>query len=245
MRAVILWLAAMLLGACGDAVEVQPASDPKATPAPTTAGVPTDAELLEAMRARMQGAISVALSDAGRGEIVWSGRDLTWYYQRGYIVKRPAQLQGFDDAVLEVGGLSLYVYDGSGWRYQRDLVTWNRYEGIPEPDADALIELVGAAPLNYMPVNLSGPPQNLRIAEPPNYEWHNATSLSFNYVVDGAQIDWPGQSLNQVTLTLRTRVYRDSVDADWRDPITPNEVEAQIHAREPKTAAELGALPRG
>lgn len=245
MRCWPLLCCVLLLGACGDSVEVQPASDPKAPPAPTTAGVPTDAEVLDAMRQRMQGAISVELSDAGNGEIVWSGRDLTWYYQRGYIVKRPAQLEGFDDAVLEVGGLSLYVYDGNGWRYQRDLVSWNTYEGIPEPDSDALIDLVSGAQLNYMPVNLAGAPQNFRIADPPNYEWHNATSVSFNYLIDGAQIDWPAQELKQVTLTLRTRVYRDQPHAAWRNPIVPEQVDVRVHANEKKTPAELSALQRG
>ena len=228
------------LGGCGRGdVEVKTPDDPKATAAPTSAGVPSDEQLLEFMKTRMNGAISVELSDAGSGEIVWSGRDLTWYYQRGYVVKRPAQIEGFDDAVLEVGGLSLWVYDGSGWRFQKDLVTWNTYEGIPDPDTDDLLELVQGSPLNYMPVNLGGKPDNFRMADKPNFEWHNAKSVSFNYVIDAPQIDWPGQKLNQATLTLRTRVYRDDVDSPWRDPITPEQVDVTVHSGEAKTPQEL------
>lgn len=231
---------ALGLGGCGRGdVEVKTPDDPKATAAPTSAGVPSDEQLLEFMKQRMNGAISVELSDAGSGEIVWSGRDLTWYYQRGYVVKRPAQIEGFDDAVLEVGGLSLWVYDGSGWRFQKDLVTWNTYEGIPDPDADDLLELVQGSPLNYMPVNLGGKPDNFRMADKPNFEWHNAKSVSFNYVIDAPQIDWPGQKLNQATLTLRTRVYRDDVDSPWRDPITPEQVDVSVHSGEAKTPQEL------
>lgn len=231
---------ALGLGGCGRGdVEVKTPDDPKATAAPTSAGVPSDEQLLEFMKTRMDGAISVELSDAGSGEIVWSGRDLTWYYQRGYVVKRPAQIEGFDDAVLEVGGLSLWVYDGSGWRFQKDLVTWNTYEGIPDPDTDDLLELVQGSPLNYMPVNLGGKPDNFRMADKPNFEWHNAKSVSFNYVIDAPQIDWPGQKLNQATLTLRTRVYRDDVDSPWRDPITPEQVDVTVHSGEAKTPQEL------
>lgn len=243
MRSILIFAflgMALGLSGCGRGdVEVKTPDDPKATAAPTSAGVPSDEQLLEFMKTRMNGAISVELSDAGSGEIVWSGRDLTWYYQRGYVVKRPAQIEGFDDAVLEVGGLSLWVYDGSGWRFQKDLVTWNTYEGIPDPDADDLLELVQGSPLNYMPVNLGGKPDNFRMADKPNFEWHNAKSVSFNYVIDAPQIDWPGQKLNQATLTLRTRVYRDDVDSPWRDPITPEQVDVTVHSGEAKTPQEL------
>ncbi len=226
--------------ACGNEVSVQSAADPNAPPAPSTTGIPDDATVLSEMRGRINGADSIELSD-GAGEIVWSGRDLTWYYQRGYIVKRPANIEGFDDATLEVGGLSLWVFDGNGWRYQRDLVTWNTYEGIPDPDSDDLLEILQSAKLNYMPAGLGGLPQNFRMAEPPNFEWHNATSVSFNYLVDAPHIDWPSQSLRQATLTLRTRVYRDSVDAPWRNPLQPELIDAKVHSSEQKTPAELSA----
>ncbi|MBK9657812.1 MAG: hypothetical protein IPO66_21320 [Rhodanobacteraceae bacterium] len=63
--------------------------------------------------------------------------------------------------------------------------------------------------------------------------------VSFNYVIDAPQIDWPGQKLNQATLTLRTRVYRDDVDSPWRDPITPEQVDVTVHSGEAKTPQEL------
>ncbi|MGQ0800712.1 MAG: hypothetical protein ACT4NL_11450 [Pseudomarimonas sp.] len=187
----LLGIFALALAGCGSSVDVQDAGDPKAPAAPTTAGIPSDEEVLTEMQRRIQGAISVELSDAGNGEVVWSGRDLTWYYQRGYVIKRPANLDGFPDAVLEVGGLSLWVYDGSGWRYQRDLVTWNTYEGIDEPDGDDLIALLAGSAINYMPLTLAGAPENLRMANPANFEWHSGTSVSFNYLVVAGQIDWP------------------------------------------------------
>jgi len=233
---------ALALAGCGSSVDVQDAADPNAPAAPTTVGIPSDDEVLAEMRRRIQGALSVELSDAGNGEVVWSGRDLTWYYQRGYVIKRPANLDGFADAVLEVGGLSLWVYDGSGWRYQRDLVTWNTYEGIDEPDRDDLIALLAGAAINYMPLSLAGAPENLRIADSPNFEWHSGTSVSFNYLVDAAQVDWPSKELRQSTLTLRTRVYRDTVDAPWRDPLGPEQVAVEVHSVEKMTDDELRAL---
>jgi hypothetical protein len=227
------------LSACGEAVSVQAANDPNAPPAPSTAGIPSDAVVLKEMQDRITGEDSIELSDAGAGEIVWSGRDLTWYYQRGYMVRRPANIDGFADATLEVGGLSLWVFDGNGWRHQRDLVTWNTYNGIPDPDSDELVALLQSARINYMPAGLGGKPDNFRLAEKPNFEWHNATSVSFNYTVDAPHIDWPSQTLRQATLTLRSRVYRDSVDAPWRDPLTPELIDTQVHSSEKKTPAEL------
>jgi hypothetical protein len=232
---------ACVLAGCGESVQVQAADDPKAPPAPSAAGIPDDATVLREMQDRITGETSIELSKDGAGEIVWSGRDLTWYYQRGYIVRRPANIAGFDDATLEVGGLSLWVYDGNGWRHQRDLVTWNTYEGIPDPDTDGLVALLQGARVNYMPAGLGGPPANFRIADPPKFEWHDAKSVSFNYVADAPHIDWPTQSLRQATLTLRTRIYRDSVDADWRDPLQPELVDVVVHSSAKKTPAELSA----
>jgi hypothetical protein len=232
---------AVLLAGCGESVQVQTASDPNAPPAPSSAGIPDDATVLKEMQDRISGETSIALSDDGAGEIVWSGRDLTWYYQRGYIVHRPANIDGFDDATLEVGGLSLWVFDGQGWRHQRDLVTWNAYDGIPDPDTDGLVELLEGARVNYMPAGLGGRPANIRLAEAPKFEWHDAKSVSFDYVVDAPHIDWPSQTLRQATLTLRTRVYRDGIDAAWRDPLQPELVDVVVHTSEKKTPAELSA----
>lgn len=234
-------LALALAGCGGDTAEVKPADDPNAPAAPDARGVPSDEVVLKEMQDRIRDEISVELSD-GDGEVVWSRRDGTWYYQRGYIVKRPANLDGFDDAVLEVGGLSLWVWGGSGWSHQKDLVTWNTYEGIPEPDGDALIELVQASRLNYMPVQMGGKPQNFRMADPPNLEWHNANSVSFNFLVDAPRIDWQGNKLDQTTMTLRTRVYRDGPDAPWKNPLVPEAVDVKVHSSEPKTPQELGEL---
>ena len=61
---------------------------------------------------------------------------------------------------------------------------------------------------------------------------------------DALQIDWPGQKLNQATLTLRTRVYRNNVDSPWRDPITPEQVDAIIRSGEARTPQELSELSR-
>lgn len=243
-RAATLLIALAGLIGCGQDVSVQAANDPNAPAAPSTAGIPSDADVLAEMKQRIRDADSIALSSAGKGEVVWSRRDLTWYYQRGYIVRRAANIEGFPDAKLAVGGLSLWVFDGNGWRYQRDLVTWNTYDGIEDPDHDDLIALLQNARINYMPVGFGSKPENIRMAEKPNFEWHNGTSVSFNYVVDAAQIDWPGQKLNQATVTLRTRVYRDNVDAPWRDPITPEQVDVVVHSSEPKTPAELSEYSR-
>jgi len=176
---------------------------------------------------------------------VWSRRDGTWYYQRGYIVKRPAKLEGFDDAVLEVGGLALYVWGGSGWSFQKELVTWNTYEGIPEPDGDALLALVKSATMNWMPMQVVGTPQNHRMADPVNFEWHDAKSVSFNFIVDAQQVDWPSSELRQSTLTVRSRVYRDSADAPWRDPLQPELIDAKVNSAEKKTREELAKISAG
>lgn len=82
MRSILMWVClgtALIVGGCGrDDIEVKVADDPKAPAAPTSAGVPSDEQLMTFMKERMSGAISVELSNTGSGEIVWSGRDLTW-----------------------------------------------------------------------------------------------------------------------------------------------------------------------
>lgn len=228
-----------LLSACGNSTSIPPSDN--GTPSPTVA-VPDDAAVLAEMKARIQGASSIELSKEGRGEVSWSSADGTWFFDRGYIVRRPANIDGFPDATLEVGGLTRWMFAGNGWRYQRDLVTWNTYDGIPNPDEDDLIALLESANVNYQPLNMAGKQANFRMADPANFEWHNATSVSFNYVVDAQRAEWQKLALEQAEMTLRTRVYRDSVDAPWRDPLQPELVSAKVTGSTPKTAQELSTL---
>lgn len=219
----IVWLVAfflLALTACGKGSESSGDSGPQGKAQPTTSA-PTDAEVLAELKARIQGATSIELSD-GRGEMSWRPADNGFNYDRGYIIKRPAAIDGFPDAELEVGGLSRWMYTAPNWRHDRDLVTWNTYTGIDPPDKDEVLALLRGATLNYMPLEIEGTPEVLRLADPVNYEWHNATSVSLNYVINGQKIDRQTQQTAATELALRTRIYRDSPSSPWRDPLIPS-----------------------
>ncbi len=77
--------------------------------------------------------VKVEVVPGSDGEAYLHSSDLVWYFDRGVVVKRKANLAEAPDAVLVVGGLARYqLFDGE-YRFQRFLTTYNEYEGIDAP----------------------------------------------------------------------------------------------------------------
>jgi len=80
----------------------------------------------------------------GGGEAYLHPSDLVWYFDRGVVVKRKANLTDAPDAILVVGGLARYQLFDDEYRFQRFLTTYNEYEGIAAPSGRALRAFVEA-----------------------------------------------------------------------------------------------------
>ena len=77
--------------------------------------------------------VEVRVASGGDGEAYLHATDLVWYFDRGVVVKRKANLAEAPDAVLVVGGLARYQLYDDEYRFQRFLPTYNEYEGIAAP----------------------------------------------------------------------------------------------------------------
>lgn len=200
-------------------LSLAPAAQAQVQPPPS--GKPSDEQVRKDIWRDGAGKLEAHVTAGKPGELEWDPKTRTWTYQRGFIVTREGKLPDFPDAKLEVGGLAIYRHTGSGWVFQKELTTFNRYTGIPTPSDEQLIQLarsgdperVFRGKLRDMPSGLGG----LKLSPQYPVRWHNAKSLSFwleasyDYRVPSNGRVTPCKSLWEV------RIYRDNPGAAWRD----------------------------
>jgi hypothetical protein len=177
------------------------------TPKPSA---PSDADIVARIRGDGKGKLSVAVTENKSGEFEWNAKEQLWYFQRGYLVKRSANLPDFPNAVLEVGGLAVYRYVNGHWVHSRDLVTFNRYHGLPQPDNDTLLAIVKAAPERAFRTDwqrVEGGFKELSIPETPAFKWHSDKSFTFPVRVS-YNLRWDNVHTVACTREWDVRVYR-------------------------------------
>lgn len=189
--------------------------------APSRPGVspPGDAEIVSRLTGDGKGKLSVKTTEGKSGEFVWNASEQTWYFQRGYVVQRAGNLPGKADATLEVGGLAVYRFVGGRWQHQRDLVTYNKYHGLPQPDDETLLAIVRATPERAMASDwhqVVGGFKDLKIDPGRQVVWHSEHSFSFP-VVASYVLKWDAVHPVDCTRQWNVRVYRQP-DGKWGNP---------------------------
>lgn len=183
---------------------------------------PDDARVRRDVWGDGAGKLDVRLTEGKSGELEWDARTQTWTFQRGFIVTRQSDLADMPEARLEVGGLAVYRMVGGQWTLHKLLTTFNRYSGMPSPDAEALIGIArdhaGAVfrqRLRDMPDGLG----TLRLSQEVPIKWHNARSLSF--YLDASYTYRIPSNGRQVPCTSlwEVRIYRDSPQSPWKNPV--------------------------
>jgi hypothetical protein len=107
-------------------------------------GLPSDSQVVaDATPRNKEGLISVEVTQGKQGESYFDRKDLKWYFDRGVVVKRKANVPGAENAVIVVGGLARYQEVGGKYNYWKFLTTYNEYEGIPRPGEAELQQFVG------------------------------------------------------------------------------------------------------
>lgn len=186
---------------------------------------PSDADIVARIQGNGKDKLSVAVTENKSGEFEWNAKEQTWYFQRGYLVKRPANLPDFPNAVLEVGGLAVYRYINGQWVHSKDLVTFNRYHGLPQPDDEALLAIVKAEPERSFRTDwrlVEGGIKEISIPAAPAVKWHSANSFSFPVRVR-YNLRWDNVHTVDCTREWEVRVYR-LPNGNWGNP-------AGMHAR--------------
>ena len=130
MRVVVLWMVLTVTG-CGGG------------DATASGGFPSDKQVVtDVMPKDKDQVVEVSVTKNKSGEAYLDKQDLNWYWDRGVVVKRKANMPEAPDAVVVVGGLARYVLVGDEYRYYKFLTTYNEYEGIPAPRDKELVKVV-------------------------------------------------------------------------------------------------------
>lgn len=202
--------AALLLAAA--AVQAQ-------TP-PQPPGKPSDAQVKQDIWRDGRGMLDFKTTVGKRGEFEWDPRSRTWFFQRGFIVTREGGVADHPQARLEVGGLAVYRWTGSAWAFQKELVTFNRYTGIPAPTDDELLALARQADdriLRQHRRDIVGGVQSARLSQDQLPRWHNVNSVSF-WLETQYQYRVPANgSVVPCTTVSEVRTYRHNPQSPWRE----------------------------
>lgn len=176
---------------------------------------PSDKQVIQDVTPKNKtGLIDVSVVKGKQGEAYLHKKDLIWYWDRGVIIKRKADLHGAPDAVLVVGGLARYQKMGDQYKFAKFLTTYNEYEGIPAPDEDDLLDYVKgnldkvfiSREHNIMDIS------SINLNKDEKWNWHSATSFSVPF-----QIRYKERT-NNTTIQERDdvfdiRFYRNTLDA--------------------------------
>lgn len=179
--------------------------------------LPTDKQVVaDVTPADTENVVAVDVVKDRSGEAYLHTSDLVWYFDRGVVVKRKADISGAPDAVVVVGGLARYILAGDRYEFRKFLTTYNEYEGIPAPSENDLADYVRANVSNvfvsreHQIVDV----QSIEIAADKSWTWHSASSFSVPFEIHYKQI----KSNTEVEARediFDIRFYRDSVS----DPI--------------------------
>ncbi len=178
---------------------------------------PSDAQIKKDLTA--PGVISVTLSKNGGGK-VWRQNDVQYYWERGAVIVRDADLKEFPNVKLEIGGFVSYTIIGNTYKFKKFNVTYNSYEGIPNPsekEVETLLRSHLKETVNEGHFDsIVGDIEKLELAADPKWEWHTPNSVSFNaHAVYEEKVS--NTETEKVDRTYEVRLYRDGVKSPWKD----------------------------
>ncbi|MDQ3814000.1 MAG: hypothetical protein M3347_08615 [Armatimonadota bacterium] len=185
---------------------------------------PSDARIIKDLT--KPGVLSVKLSEKGGGK-VWSKNDLQYYWERGAVVIRDANVAGAPDVKLEIGGIATYTIVGGQYTFKRFYVTWNRYEGIPNPTEKEIMGIVKSDIRKFLGDyhynKIVGDIEEIKLADDPKWNWHTPNSVSFEMETRHREIT-NNTTIEKVEQSYEVRLYRDAVKGPWKNFIsTPKE----------------------
>lgn len=199
----LLMMAVLSVAACGS----ESSADAGAYPS-------DDQVITDVTPKNKKGLIDVEVVDGKSGEAYLHPKDLVWYWDRGVVVKREANLAGAPDAVLLVGGLARYQKMGTQYKYAGFLTTYNEYEGIPRPDQDELMDFVKA---NLKKVFMSRDHNimavdELELIDDAKWNWHSEKSFSVPFHVRYKHRN-SYTTIEERNARFDIRFYRATIDA--------------------------------
>lgn len=192
----------------------------------SAAAQPTDAKI----KKDLSGAETVSVTLGKPGKIEWSSTYKKYIWTRNFSAKVKTDEPGI---FVIVTGYAAYDVMGGRYVFWRTFIASNNYEGIPNPnaaDVQNLIEKFGVEEFmgNYYFRRIVGRLESLALTDAPEFEWHTPNSVSFNVVAVYTERTNDIGGRERVARTFRIRLYRDNTKAEWKNLMST-----------PKTVAKL------
>ena len=203
---------------------------------------PSDAQIKKDLTS--PGVLSVTLSKTGGGK-VWSKTDLQYYWERGAVVVRSANLKEFPEVKLEIGGIATYTIIGGGYKFKKFYVTYNSYQGIPNPSKQEVEKLLRSnieqAVTTHRFNNIIGDVEKLELANDPKWEWHTPNSVSFRTRAVYEEIV-SNTETEKVERIYEVRLYRDGIKSPWKEDFHSSAREVKSLGKRTHKADDLAAM---
>ena len=203
---------------------------------------PGDSRVIQDLKLNPDGLVDAYCVKGKTGEQYWHPDDNTWYWDRGVVVKRKANISGAPNAVVVVRGLARYHTDGNNYNFYKFLTTDNQYEGIPAPSGSDLE--------NYVKKELNkvfmGRAHNVvevssvKLSEDP-WVWHTAESFTASFTMNYREIASYTEVADRQS-KFEIRFYRKSVDSQINN-LMSSEVDRKEIKRTKYSEAELKGMP--
>ena len=232
----VLW-SLCLLGGCGGAQ-----GEGSSTQGESSGTYPSDKQVIADLKPKKEdpGFISVEVTKAGKGEAYQ--KNLQWYYDRGAIVRRKADIAGAGDVILLVGGLARYQLMGDTYKFATFLTTYNEYEGLPRPKEKDLVAFVKA---NLNKVFQSREHniyaiEDVRLVDGP-WTWHNPNSFSVPFTLRYKERK-NNTTIEERQANFDIRFYRNDLKADVH-ALMATEGDREILGQENYEMAAIDSMP--
>ena len=209
-----------------------------------TAQFPTDEQVKKQIW--NDGVLEIRFPRKTRGEKIWDAASNSWYWQRGLVVVRNAKIKEYPKATVEVGGLARYYITGEKVSYQKFLVTWNEFKGIPTPTHADVVKMVKERKKaflgNYLYNKIVGEVSGIQVSKEHSTRWHTPHSFTINVDCSYREIvSYTEVEAKQAT--FRVRFYRQGFDKPWRDTIVSTRIKEKRGAKTKHDADEVRNMP--
>jgi hypothetical protein len=179
---------------------------------------PTDAQL----KKQLTGARTVSVTLGKTGTKEWSSTYKKYMWTRSFTAKLKTEEPGI---FVIVKGYAAYDITGGRYVFWRTFTTSNNYEGIPDPTASDVKELIGKFGVekfmgNYYFNRIVGHLESIELAKEPKYECHTPNSVSLNVTAVYTERTNDIGGKERVARTFRIRFYRDDTKSEWKNLIT-------------------------
>jgi hypothetical protein len=203
---------------------------------------PSDEQVLRDAIKSKTGLIEAHCAKGSTGEQHWDESDRTWYWDRGVVIKRKANIAGAPNAVVTVRGLARYNVTAGRYSFKKFLYTDSRYEGIPAPTAAQLVAYVKA---NLKAVfqsreHLITAVDAIELNPGGAWTWHTANSFTVPFRMTYKQLA-SHTDIETRRVLVDIRFYRNDLNSPIRD-LLATEKKRESLGRQTYTEAQVKTM---